>query len=102
MVHYQNLLDEVEDTSQGETYHNKRFKQTAEEPGLLIEYNGRIGWSVTQPGELVRALEADMGWDTINLCRAVIRDLISWKRVPKSYFSNALSRYFDRHFDRSS
>lgn len=70
MVHYQNLLDGVKDTSRGGTYHNKRFKQTAEEHGLLIEYNDRIGWSVTQPGESVRSLVADMGWDTINLCRA--------------------------------
>lgn len=37
----------IQDTSRQGRYHNKRFKQLAEELGLVIERDPRIGWSLT-------------------------------------------------------
>lgn len=50
MVHYYCKLNDIQDTSRGNTYHNKRFKEEAEKRGLLIDYDQKIGFSITQPG----------------------------------------------------
>lgn len=56
-VHYYCYLHNIKDTSRNGSYHNKRFKAEAEKRGLTISYDGRIGWSITEPGE-----------DVINFC----------------------------------
>lgn len=48
MVHLNNLQFDIKDTSRSGTYHNKRFKEIAEGRGLIIEYDKRIGWSLTK------------------------------------------------------
>lgn len=48
MVHLYNLVNGIKDTSRGNTYHNMKFKQTAESHGLLIEHADKIGWSVSE------------------------------------------------------
>ena len=48
MVHLYNLQIGVQDCSRGNTYHNKKFKEEAEKRGLIISFNKKIGWSVTQ------------------------------------------------------
>ena len=61
MVHLQNLQDGVQDTSRSGTYHNKKFKETAEAHGLTVEKGEKYGWHKTtlSPGalNLFRALE---------------------------------------------
>lgn len=48
MVHLHNLQNDIKDVSRGKSYHNKRFKRVAEDKGgLIIEYDKRIGWSIT-------------------------------------------------------
>lgn len=47
MVHLWNLQNEVQDTSRGGTYHNKKFKQVAEEHGLVIDQHPKYGWTLT-------------------------------------------------------
>jgi hypothetical protein len=37
----------IKDTSRGGAYHNKRYKQLAEELGLSLERHPTIGWSIT-------------------------------------------------------
>lgn len=37
MVHLQNLQDNVQDTSRSGSYHNRKFKETAEAHGLTVE-----------------------------------------------------------------
>lgn len=49
MVHQYCAENDIKDTSRGGTYHNKRFKKEAEKRGLIITYNHRIGFSITQP-----------------------------------------------------
>ena len=48
MIHLHNLVYEIKDVSRGGTYHNMKFKKVAEEHGLIIEHNEKIGWSLTK------------------------------------------------------
>lgn len=49
MVHLLNLENGVKETSRNRTYHNNRFKTSAEEHGLLCELSETYGWSKTTP-----------------------------------------------------
>lgn len=49
MVHYYNYKNGVQDCSRGNTYHNKRFKFTAESHGLHVEHDSKYGWTMTTP-----------------------------------------------------
>lgn len=51
MVHEYCFVHGIKDTSRAGTYHNKRFKQEAEARGLCIDYDSRIGHSITSPSE---------------------------------------------------
>lgn len=51
MVHYYCYIKGIKDTSRGGQYHNKRFKTESEKRDLHIDYDSRIGWSVTSPTE---------------------------------------------------
>ena len=47
LVHAYCDANEIKDTSNGHRYHNTKFKEKAEEFGLVIEKADTIGWSVT-------------------------------------------------------
>lgn len=47
LVHAHCHANEIKDTSNGNRYHNTKFKEKAEEYGLEIEKADTIGWSVT-------------------------------------------------------
>ena len=51
MIHYKNHEDGIQDTSRGGTYHNKRFKESAEACGLIVEHSEKYGWSHTSPAD---------------------------------------------------
>lgn len=51
MVHLYNIHNGVKDTSANGRYHNRKFKETAEARGLVIEKQGNIGWSKTSLSE---------------------------------------------------
>lgn len=51
MTHWYNWLHDVKDVSRGGSYHNRRFKTEAEKHGIQIEYDERIGWSITTATE---------------------------------------------------
>lgn len=52
MVHYYCFVHGIKDTSRGGQYHNsKGFKAEAEKRALHLEYDSRIGWSITSPTE---------------------------------------------------
>lgn len=51
MVHQWCAEQNIKDTSRGNTYHNKRFKEEAEKRGLLIERHPTYGWALTKPSE---------------------------------------------------
>ena len=51
MIHEYCFIPQIKDPSRGGSYHNKRFKAEAEQRGLQIDYDSRIGWSITSPTE---------------------------------------------------
>ncbi|MBO5111357.1 MAG: SprT-like domain-containing protein [Clostridia bacterium] len=51
MIHYYNYVNGIQDCSRGNTYHNKAFRQAAEERGLCVERSDKYGWSHTSPSE---------------------------------------------------
>ena len=51
MVHYYNFENGVQDCSRGSTYHNRRFKASAEAHGLRVEHTDKYGWSRTSPSD---------------------------------------------------
>lgn len=65
MVHYYNFINGVQDCSRGGTYHNRRFKVSAEEHGLVIGHHDRYGWTVTSPSD--RLLEFVMDNDLTDI-----------------------------------
>ena len=49
MCHYYCQLHGIKDTSRGNTYHNKRFKEVAEAHGLNVAHHEKYGWTLTTP-----------------------------------------------------
>ena len=50
-VHLYCSLNNIKDTSNSHVYHNKKFKEEAENRGLIIEKDKIIGWSLTKLAE---------------------------------------------------
>lgn len=70
MAHLYNLLHEIKDTSNNGYYHNKRFKDTAEAHGLIIEKDKKYGWTVTTLNpEAETWLQETLGDEAINASR---------------------------------
>lgn len=51
MCHYYDHENGVQDCSRGNTYHNRRFKETAEAHGLIVSHSEKYGWSATEPSD---------------------------------------------------
>ena len=47
MVHLYNLMHGIQDTSNNGFYHNKKYKEAAENHGLTVEKDGKYGWCKT-------------------------------------------------------
>lgn len=56
MVHLNNILLNVKDTSRGNSYHNENFKIAAEKVGLNVAFSKSIGWSITSLKEEMKAV----------------------------------------------
>ena len=69
MVHIYNLMHDIQDCSRNNTYHNKKFKTKAEEVGLVIDHDPRIGWSITSPSDDLILYIAEKGWEDILINR---------------------------------
>lgn len=61
MVHLWNLQNGVKDTSRGGTYHNKKFKEVAEQHGLIIEQHPKYGWTITHLNEEAKQFISGLG-----------------------------------------
>lgn len=55
MCHIYNMQNGIKDVSNGNAYHNKKFKESAERIGLIIECVKTYGWTVTKPSDETRA-----------------------------------------------
>ncbi len=69
MVHIYNIMHGIQDCSRNNTYHNKKFKAKAEEVGLVIDHDPRIGWSITSPSDALILYIAEKGWEDILINR---------------------------------
>lgn len=69
MVHIYHLMHNIQDTSRGNTYHNKKFKEKAESVGLIISHDKRHGWTITQPSDGLIWYICEQGWQEIYLNR---------------------------------
>lgn len=69
MVHIYHLMHNIQDTSRGGSYHNKKFKEKAESVGLIIDYDSRIGWSITSVSDDLFQYVCSQDWDDISMYR---------------------------------
>ena len=51
MVHYHNYVLGIQDCSRGGTYHNRRFRDSAEAHGLTVVHHEKYGWTLTAPSD---------------------------------------------------
>ncbi|MCD7769538.1 MAG: SprT-like domain-containing protein [Oscillospiraceae bacterium] len=77
MVHLFCRENEIQETSRGGTYHNKRFKFIAETHGLHCVPCGQYGWNTTPTDELIE-YALSKGWSEISLGR----DGITFMQTP--------------------
>lgn len=71
MVHLSNLQNNIKDVSRGGSYHNKKFKEIAEQHGLIIDFDKRIGWSLTtlKPSVLPLIKKLNLNTDAFEIAR---------------------------------
>ena len=50
-VHLYAMQNGIKDTSNRGVYHNRTFKELAEQRGLLISRHEKYGWTITEPTE---------------------------------------------------
>lgn len=48
MVHLYNIQNEIKDNSNNGIYHNKKFKESAETFGLVVDKSEKYGWAITK------------------------------------------------------
>lgn len=75
-VHYYNWSHGVKDCSRGGQYHSKKFKLEAEKHGLHIDYDSRIGWSITEPTEELIEWVIENGFEDFRLGRNEFQEMI--------------------------
>ena len=63
MCHHFCFVNGMKDTSRQGRYHNKIFKQVAEERGLVIGYAKNIGWSLTEPTNKFKEFIDGLGYN---------------------------------------
>lgn len=80
MVHHYCAMAGIKETSRGGTYHNKRFKEQAELRGLIIDYDSKIGYSITTPSKSLIEFIEEQGWMGIDLSRASLQGKPKGKR----------------------
>jgi hypothetical protein len=62
MVHLYHNVNGIQGVSRGGTYHNKRFKEDAEKRGLQIDYDAKIGFSITRPAPSLKTFCTSQHW----------------------------------------
>lgn len=72
MVHLYNLENNIQDCSRGGTYHNKKFKNLAEQVDLKIDHHPTYGWTITSPTERLINFIISEGWNDICMNRVDI------------------------------
>ena len=91
MVHLQNFQDNVQDTSRSGSYHNRKFKETAEAHGLTVEKGEKYGWHKTTLNPQAEAFVKSLGKSGFCLVRPRTNPLKGSRKggdqVPVSMFA---------------
>ena len=69
LTHYLNWTRGIQDCSRNNTYHSAKFRNEAEKHGIHVEYDKRIGWSITTPTEALIDWCIEMGLEDFRLGR---------------------------------
>lgn len=87
MVHLHNIGNGIQDTSANGRYHNKKFKETAEKHGLIIEKDSRLGWTITKLHEdTTKWIEENIKYKGFDLARAKKEKKASGKKSKYNYY----------------
>lgn len=70
MVHIYHMQNDIQDTSRGNVYHNRKFKEKAESVGLVIEHHKTHGYTLTSPSDELILYIAERGWEDILINRS--------------------------------
>lgn len=85
MIHLYNLQHGVKDTSRNGWYHNKHFKEAAENHGLVCEKDAKYGWAHTKLAPSTKEwLQTLEGFDSFSLYREKVVK-VSKKSNSKKY-----------------
>lgn len=80
MVHLWNLQNEIKDTSRNGYYHNKNFKNVAEEHGLSIEKHVKCGWTLSSLNNEAKAFIENMNEQGFAIYRSKIPKINKQKK----------------------
>lgn len=87
MVHLHNIGNEIRDTSANGRYHNKKFKETAEQHGLVIEKDAKFGWTITKlHDDTAKWIEANIEYKGFDLARAKKEKKSASKKSKYNYY----------------
>ena len=67
--HLYAIQNDIRDTSNNGFFHNRNFKELAEERGLHIEKHRTYGWTITEPTEETLDFCIKNGLEDIQICR---------------------------------
>lgn len=67
--HLYAIANDIKDTSNNGVYHNKKFKQLAEDRGLEISRHDKYGWTITEPTEETIDFCINNGFEDIQIVR---------------------------------
>lgn len=67
--HLYAITNDIKDTSNNGVYHNKKFKQIAEDRGLEINRHEKYGWTITEPTEKTIDFCINNGFEDIQIVR---------------------------------
>lgn len=89
MIHLFNIQNNIKDVSRGGQYHNKKFKQKAEEIGFKVSYDDIIGFSSCTLSEHMKEIisKYDVNKELFNIARYSLDVEIA--KIKKRIISNA-------------
>ena len=88
MVHLDNIYKGIKDTSGNGRYHNKKFKETAEAHGLIIERVDGYGWTKTSlKPETAEWIDKNIEIEKINLVRVKREKTGKSKKSKYNYYA---------------
>ena len=78
MIHHYCYSRGLKDTSRGNTYHNKIFRQEAEKRFLIVEYSNKTGFTILKPSEKLKKIIDTLGfqenWNGVKTVKPIAKN----------------------------